>query len=74
MSESCITICRCRRRETWLTLVTKRCYCGNYLSHGTRRASEQACSHVCMGNQRSICGGRNTLSLYEVDEMDVTVS
>lgn len=43
------------------------CYCGNLLSPSTSRAPENACSTVCMGNFKAICGGPNRLSLYEAE-------
>ena len=45
-----------------------RCYCGNYISRDTQRVEENVCRRVCMGDFRSICGGSNALSLYEVEK------
>ena len=50
------------------------CYCGNTLSSHTKRVSDNACPLVCMGNYESICGGFNSLSLYEAELSNVAVS
>ena len=50
------------------------CYCGNTLSSGSRRVSDDVCSLVCMGNFESICGGANSLSLYQADQSNIAVS
>lgn len=44
------------------------CYCGNTISHATQRAPENACSTICMGDFKTICGGSNSIGLYEVGE------
>lgn len=70
--EKCAQLCK---GYTFFGLeYSNECYCGNSLSYGTTRVSENQCSRVCMGNFRWICGGSGTLSLYEVEQPETAVS
>lgn len=44
-----------------------RCYCGNSLATSARKELDSVCNRSCMSDFSQICGGRNTLSMYEVD-------
>ncbi|XP_026528110.1 WSC domain-containing protein 1 [Notechis scutatus] len=42
------------------------CYCGNQLP--VNIAKQEECNHECKGEKRTICGGINRLSVYQVEE------
>lgn len=44
-----------------------RCYCGDSLAMSARKELDSVCRHVCISDFSQICGGRNSLSMYEVD-------
>lgn len=47
-----------------------RCYCGNTLAHESVSLPDNYCTWSCMGDIQQICGGKNTLSLYEVGHFE----
>ncbi len=50
-------------------LMVDRCYCGNKISHATRRVGDGDCDRVCMADIGHYCGGSLRLGLYERSEM-----
>lgn len=48
--------------------MKNRCYCGNTISHATRRVGDEDCNRVCMADFRHYCGGSLRLGLYERSE------
>lgn len=49
-------------------LMKNRCYCGNTVSHATKRVGDGDCDRVCMADLRHYCGGSLRLGLYERNE------
>jgi len=46
-------------------LIADRCYCGNTISHSTKRVGDGDCDRVCMADYQHYCGGSLRLGLYE---------
>lgn len=55
-------------------LIGNRCYCGNTVARASIPTQDSWCTNVCSGNQQSVCGGKNLLSLYEVNKFGSTAS
>ena len=47
---------------------------GNRLTPDAYRRPDAWCNRVCMADYRYACGGRNMLSLYEVEESHYPIS
>lgn len=62
----CITYCQ---KKGWKLAGTEHggeCYCGNELT-GSQIIAESSCSMPCEGDQKEICGGDWSLSVYSAD-------
>lgn len=55
-------------------LIGDRCYCGNTVPRASILMLDHFCANVCSGDQQSVCGGENVLSLYEADNIASTAS
>ncbi len=52
-------------------LIISRCYCGNTVAFDAKILPDTTCRNVCSGDYSEICGGRNSLSMYQADKIDI---
>ncbi|KAG8629220.1 hypothetical protein KVT40_003085 [Elsinoe batatas] len=63
---SCLTFCKGNSYQYCGLEYGRECWGGKYLSSLTTKLDESNCSIGCGGNNSQVCGGRLTLSLYNV--------
>ena len=62
-SSGCTNFCNANGYSIAGTEDAGQCFCGNELVQSTQQPSS-ACNMVCLGDQREICGGSGTLSVF----------
>lgn len=64
--ERCAQLCRGYR--FFGVEYSSECYCGNTASQKTKQQADTMCDRACIADFSHVCGGQNSLSLYESEE------
>ncbi|PSK46363.1 Kremen protein 1 [Elsinoe australis] len=67
-TESCLTFCKGNNYQYCGIEYGRECWGGTYISSLSKKLDESNCSIGCGGNNTEICGGRLTLSLYNMSK------
>ncbi|PNS20725.1 Kremen protein 1 [Sphaceloma murrayae] len=67
-TESCLTFCKGNSYQYCGIEYGRECWGGPYLSSLSKKLDESNCSIGCGGNNTEVCGGRLTLSLYNMSK------
>ncbi|TYJ52616.1 hypothetical protein B9479_006787 [Cryptococcus floricola] len=62
--ETCLDFCDAAGWQYAGIEYGRECYCGDYLANGASLDLTATCNTACAGDDMSICGGGNALSLY----------
>ncbi|ODN97968.1 hypothetical protein I350_07605 [Cryptococcus amylolentus CBS 6273] len=62
--ETCLDFCDAAGWQYAGIEYGRECYCGDYLANGASLDLTATCNTACAGDDMSICGGSNALSLY----------
>ncbi|ODO08369.1 hypothetical protein L198_00094 [Cryptococcus wingfieldii CBS 7118] len=62
--ETCLDFCNAAGWQYAGIEYGRECYCGDYLANGASLDLTATCNTACAGDDMSICGGGNALSLY----------